>query len=1177
MTELSSTGFTLGARCKMWLLKVVCLACLTAVCAGQDDSHVTRTIQENELVTTKPQPDPPTPILQRLTKWSDVFETEELQFRCEVNGTEWTYSWYKNNEKLHEEQSLLTISSVDHTHEGQYSCKTHLKSKGVESESSNTVDVKVYTKPKPTVTRSSDYAMMYPKEPIDFTCKVDVSSEWEYVWYHNGTEISDSSSEKHTIHTIGHPDSGKYHCKAKRGSFYTEASGTINLQVSDPPTPILTLLTKWPDVFKNEELQFRCEVNGAEWTYSWYKNKEKLHEEQSLLTISSVDQTHEGQYSCKAHLKSRVDSEFSNTYDVKVYANTPKPTLTRSSSYVTMYPGESINFECKVHLSSGWDYVWYHNGKEISAPSIGTYSLAPMSHSDSGEYQCKAKRGEGQFYTDISETKSLLVSDPPTPILKLLTPWTDVFENEAVAFSCEVSSSEWTFTWYRNDEQLQRDSVLSLDATGSVLNITSVTQAHEGKYACKANLVSRNVKSAYSNTFNIDVYANTPKPTLTRSSSYVTMYPGESINFECKVHVSSGWDYVWYHNGKEISAPSIGTYSLAPMSHSDSGEYQCKAKRGEGQFYTDISETKSLLVSDPPTPILKLLTPWTDVFENEAVAFSCEVSSSEWTFTWYRNDEQLQRDSVLSLDARGSVLNITSVTQAHEGKYACKANLVSRNVKSAYSNTSNIDVYEKVPVPTLKKQSDFQPMYVGEVVSFTCRVDLSSGWSYQWYKDESELPDTAEKISIKLNRSHGGNYSCKASRGVTSTERSQTIRQDVHEIPVPSVKPLTQWLDIFPTEGVQLSCRMQGSSGWKYTWYKNAEKVQVGKTVKIENDGSRLTISSSSTSDRGKYSCFGKLEDRSVISSFSSNLTLYVYDTIPKATIVQNPKASLMHTEDWVSLSCHINVSSGWDYMWFKDESSLVSSGNTHNISSVVVSDSGSYKCQVKRGNVFKPTQSEAIAIKIEERPQAEIILQTKWLDAFATDSLALKCEVKDENSWNFTWFMENDKLEESTSERHIVTPNNDPEQHPYTCQGVRQGRPFYSKMSAPLKTKNLLLKRRILLSISGLLFFGIIAIFLGCIALKFFRKPAAENELPDENDLFLSMTKTKDSPDGPCPLVEFITEASLKASPKAVEENGEICSETTSLPIILEENQAVMTDTNNATENGCGLVSFKA
>ncbi|CAG6021479.1 unnamed protein product [Menidia menidia] len=700
----------------MWLLKVFSLACLTAVCAGQDDSHVTRTIQENELVTTKPQPDPPTPILQRLTKWSDVFETEELQFRCEVNGTEWTYSWYKNNEKLHEEQSLLTISSVDHTHEGQYSCKTHLKSKGVESESSNTVDVKVYTKPKPTVTRSSDYAMMYPKEPIDFTCKVDVSSEWEYVWYHNGTEISDSSSEKHTIHTIGHPDSGKYHCKAKRGSFYTEASGTINLQVSDPPTPILRRLTKWLDVFKNEELQFGCEVNGAEWTYSWYKNKEKLHEDQSLLTISSVDHTHEGQYSCKAHLKSRVDSEFSNTDDVKVY-----------------------------------------------------------------------------------------------------------------------------------------------------------------------------------------------------------------------------------------------------------------------------------------------------------------------------------------------------------------------------------------------------------------------------------------------------------------------------EIPVPSVRPLTQWLDIFPTEGVQLSCRMQGSSGWKYTWYKNAEKVQVGKTVKIENDGSRLTISSSSTSDRGKYSCFGKLEDRSVISSFSSNLTLYVYDTIPKATIVQNPKASLMHTEDWVSLSCHVNVSSGWDYMWFKDESSLVSSGNTHNISSVVVSDSGSYKCKVKRGNVFKPTQSEAIAIKIEERPQAEIILQTKWLDAFATDSLALKCEVKDENSWNFTWFMENDKLEESTSERHIVTPNNDPEQHPYTCQGVRQGRPFYSKMSAPLKTKNLLLKRRILLSISGLLFFGIIAIFLGCIALKFFRKPAAENELPDENDLFLSMTKTKDSPDGPCPLVEFITEASLKASPKAVEENGEICSETTSLPIILEENQAVMTDTNNATENGCGLVSFKA
>jgi len=34
-----------------------------------------------------------------------------------------------------------------------------------------------------------------------------------------------------------------------------------------------------------------------------------------------------------------------------------------------------------------------------------------------------------------------IFSDPPTPILKQLTGWPDMFENEMAAFSCEVNSS----------------------------------------------------------------------------------------------------------------------------------------------------------------------------------------------------------------------------------------------------------------------------------------------------------------------------------------------------------------------------------------------------------------------------------------------------------------------------------------------------------------------------------------------------------------------------------------------------------------------------------------------------------------------------------------------------------------------------------------------------------------
>ncbi|KAM4562324.1 basement membrane-specific heparan sulfate proteoglycan core protein [Odontesthes bonariensis] len=1171
MTQHSNTAFIRGARWKMWLLKVFAVLHLTAVCAAQDNVYVTQTSDIRPVASSLPATvyDPPTPTLKRLTGWPDVFENEVLELSCEVSGSEWTFTWYRNGVKLKKEGPSLKITSVTQTDQGQYTCKAHLKSRGVSSGDSNIVDVQVYTsKPKPTVTQSPSFATMYPGESVLLTCTVSVSSGWDYVWYHNGTEIQASNNDTYSIASIVHSNSGEYRCKAKRGEgpFYTEDSDLYSLQVSDPPTPTLKQLTGWQDVFENEVLELSCEVSGSEWTFTWYRNGVELKKEGPSLKITSVTQTDQGQYTCKAHLKSRVSSGDSNIVNVQVYTSKPKPTVTQSPSFATMYPGESVLLTCTVSVSSGWDYVWYHNGTEIQASDNDTYSIASIVHSNSGEYRCKAKRGEGPFYTEDSDLYSLQVSDPPTPTLKRLTGWPDVFENEVLELSCEVSGSEWTFTWYRNGVELKKE--------GPSLKITSVTQTDQGQYTCKAHLKSRGVSSGDSNKADVQVYTSKPKPTVTQSPSFATMYPGESVLLTCTVSVSSGWDYVWYHNGTEIQASDNDTYSIASIVHSNSGEYRCKAKRGEGPFYTEDSDTYSLQVSDPPTPTLKQLTGWPDVFENEVLELSCEVSGSEWTFTWYRNGVELKKE--------GPSLKITSVTQTDQGQYTCKAHLKSRGVSSGDSNKADVQVYSSKPKPTVTQSPSFATMYPGESVLLTCTVDMSSGWDYVWYHNGTEIQasnnDTYSIASIV--HSNSGEYRCKAKRGEGPfyTEDSDTYSLQVSEIPVPSLKNATKWLDVFPNEAVKLSCGMQGSSGWTYTWYKDAEEVRLDEIVTSEMDGTTLTISSSSSSHRGMFSCSGNLKGRSVTSSFSSNVALHVYDATPGVTIVQNPEASLMHTGDSVSFSCHINVSSGWDYMWFKNDSPMPTSGNNHNIGSALTTDTGSYKCQVKRGEhtVFKSSQSQPVDLKISARPQAIIILQTSWSEAFSTDSLLLKCEVADDNSWNYTWFREGEKLDLPPAETHKVTPQNDPEQSLYVCQGVRHGRPSYSQSSQSYKTKNLLLKRRVLLSISGCLFFGIIAIFLGCIFLRIFRKPVANDEKPDESELFLSMTKLKDSTDAPCPLVEYITDSALKAGPKEVDDNLEICSETTPLPITSREDQAVMTNGQDATENGGALVSFQ-
>ncbi|XP_035512107.1 hemicentin-1-like [Morone saxatilis] len=1042
-----------------------------------------------------------------------------------------------------------------------------------------------------------------------------------------------------------------------------------------PPIPTLELQSTWLDVFPSEKVKFSCSITGSsDWTFTWFRNGAKvqsdpnvsLSAEGSILTITAA-KIHSGSYSCKGHHKTKsVFSAVSNSHELKVSANKPKPIVSQNPNHDKMFPGESVTFTCGNVLSIGWEYLWYHNEREIQV-SGSNHTIVSVDHPNSGQYYCKAKRGKDPFYTEDSEKTTLKVSDPPKPSLKLLSPWTDVFENETVEFLCEVDSHDWEPTWYHNQMQLQEDSVVTLDPEGLSLNITSITQAYQGDYACKANLHSRNVRSGFSDKINIKVYENIPKPTLSKVPGFNEMFAGETVKFTCNVDVSTGWNYRWYKDGKDLTETNK-TISIR-LGLSDGGKYFCMATRGEVTS-TDISDEIPQVVHEIPAPDVTQETPWLDVFPHEIVKFSCKIKGGlHWIYTWYKDGQELV-DNV-SFDSNRATLSIISASTVHAGQYTCMGRVKDRSVNSRSSSGLTLTVYEKQPSVILVQDPDYQVMFPGESVTFSCHINVSTGWKYLWYKDGSHFGNpseesrnnymvsstnqgsykcqairgsftvssqdillqveknkpkpsitqqpnvdkvyTGESVSfeckVKLsygweylwtkngenlsissssfnisdaNSSDSGTYKCMATRSKTMyvTELSDGQNLHVSEIPIPTLKQATKWLDVFPSESVKLSCEMDGTSDWTYTWYKDGQIVLPENTVSFDSDKTTLSIPSASVLHRGQYVCSGIFKSRSVKSSFSSGLILSVYDEKPRVILGQNPNHSVMYTEDSVSFSCHINVSSGWEYLWYKDGSLLPESGNKHTIPSVLTTHTGSYKCKTKRG-VFQSDPSQTISLHVEKRPKADIILLTGWSEVFATDSLVLKCGVVEnqnekERIWNYTWFKNNIAIDRPTSAKHTVTPQDDPEQSLYTCKGNRSGRPSYSKMSDQFTTKNLLLKRRVLLSISGFIFFGIIAVFLGCIILRVIRKPAKDEYKPEEVDLFLNMSQLKGRDDAPCPLVEYITDAALNAPSKEEDENGVICSETTPLPITSQDDQAVTTESQDATENNGGLVSFK-
>lgn len=83
---------------------------------------------------------------------------------------------------------------------------------------------------------------------------------------------------------------------------------------------------------------------------------------------------------------------------------------------------------------------------------------------------------------------------------------------------------------------------------------------------------------------------------------------------------------------------------------------------------------------------------------------------------------------------------------------------------------------------------------------------------------------------------------------------------------------------------------------------------------------------------------------------------------------MQNPTHDVMHSGDSVSFSCHTNVSSGWEYLWYKDGTQNTESGKNYTIGSVETSNTGSYQCLVRRvgSSEFLSDESEAARLEVK-------------------------------------------------------------------------------------------------------------------------------------------------------------------------------------------------------------------
>ncbi|XP_039902958.1 low affinity immunoglobulin gamma Fc region receptor III-like, partial [Simochromis diagramma] len=194
---------------------------------------------------------PPKPAVFLQSSWTQIYSSETVTLRCEIQGGEgaqWTYQWRQNNLNKPPTSSEYRISSATKSNSGGYSCRGKRGSSWTEW--SDITKLTVSSPPKPTVTLQPSWTQIYSGvihsgETVTVRCEIQggEGAQWMYEWRQGRVNIPETSSE-YTI-TVTESDGGEYSCRGRRSSSWTEWSNSTPLKVIIPTKPTVTLQPSW--------------------------------------------------------------------------------------------------------------------------------------------------------------------------------------------------------------------------------------------------------------------------------------------------------------------------------------------------------------------------------------------------------------------------------------------------------------------------------------------------------------------------------------------------------------------------------------------------------------------------------------------------------------------------------------------------------------------------------------------------------------------------------------------------------------------------------------------------------------------------------------------------------------------------------------------------------------------
>ncbi|XP_028677172.2 leukocyte immunoglobulin-like receptor subfamily A member 4 [Erpetoichthys calabaricus] len=186
------------------------------------------------------------------------------------------------------------------------------------------------------------------------------------------------------------------------------------------PVPIkTTLILKAPQerVYIGDTVTLECNVEDTvnTWIFRWFINNQQFrgHTDQNTQIIQFVNSSYNGVYTCDAYRRdTRAHSLSSNAVLLVVQERSTTLKVISGRRGGEIYVGDEVQLLCLLDGDPlGWRYELQKTGDENSNKTqrAQSFTIKPVSLSHSGEYKCRASKGE--LHTDFSDPIQLHLKD----------------------------------------------------------------------------------------------------------------------------------------------------------------------------------------------------------------------------------------------------------------------------------------------------------------------------------------------------------------------------------------------------------------------------------------------------------------------------------------------------------------------------------------------------------------------------------------------------------------------------------------------------------------------------------------------------------------------------------------------------------------------------------------------